>query len=270
MKKWILLGLSLLCPSAYSMWNEYGVIPSTFEVELSAYGAFYRSAYHDGDDASLSDKESQLNLIPTIRVRPVKGLEFNFSYPIRDDGLKNSTGTWGPMLGLKYGGPSSAGFLEFVFPAGDKKLLGNGENPSPALVFGGTNFYGSWESFGVRLHSWYFWDFNKYSADELYFLVRPEFNFGMIRLGLGFPFEFLFGSDDAWVSNTPGNVRAVGYTDEDEFGYTMTISIEPKVTINLGKFDVEPYFSIPLWEYTNDAAVLLDGFTLGCAMRVKF
>ena len=270
MKKWILLGLALLCPSAYSMWNENGVIPSTFEVELSAYGAFYRSAYHDGDDASLSDKESQLNLVPTIRVRPVKGLEFNFSYPLRDDGLKNSTGTWGPMLGLKYGGPSSAGFLEFVFPAGDKKLLGNGENPSPALVFGGTNFYGSWELVCVRPPSGDFWDFNKYSADELYFLVRPEFNFGMIRLGLGFPFEFLFGSDDAWVSNTPGNVRAVGYTDEDEFGYTMTISIEPKVTINLGKFDVEPYFSIPLWEYTNDAAVLLDGFTLGCAMRVKF
>lgn len=270
MKKWIFLSFLFAFSSAYSMWNEFGVIPSTFEVELNAYGAFYRSIYHDGDDHSLSDKESQLNLVPTVRIRPVKGLEFNFSYPVRDDGLKNSTGTWGPMLGLKYGGASSAGFLEFVFPAGDKKLLGNGENPSPALVFGGTNFYGSWESFGVRLHSWYFWDFNKYSADELYFLVRPEFNFGMIRLGLGFPFEFQFGSDAAWVSNTPGNVRAIGYTDDDEFGYTMTISIEPKVTVAIGKFDVEPYFSIPLWEYTNDAALLFDGFTLGCALRAKF
>ena len=91
MKKWIFLSFLLACPSAFSMWNEYGVIPSTFEVELNAYGAFYRSAYHDGDDRSLSDKESQLNLVPTVRIRPVKGLEFNFSYPIRDDGLKNST-----------------------------------------------------------------------------------------------------------------------------------------------------------------------------------
>lgn len=264
--------VALSCSSAFAMMNEYGVISSMFQVELTAYGSFYRSAYHDGDDYDISDETSQLNLLPTIRFRPVRGLEFSFTYPIRDDGMKDVTGVWGPILGLKYGSQSSAGFIDFVFPAGSKKLLGNGENPSPALVFGGTNFYGNWESFGVRLHSWYFWDFNKRSADELYLLIRPEFNFGMIRVGLGFPFEFQFGSDNTWISNAPGNVRAEGYgsKDGDEFGYTMSFSIEPKVTIDLGKISVEPYFSIPIWEYTNDAAVLYDGWTLGCAARLKF
>lgn len=261
--------VALLVSSAFALMNEYGVIRSTFQLELSAYGAFYRTGFHDGDDYSLSEKESQLNLMPTIRVRPVRGLEFNFTYPIRDDGLKNATGVWGPILGLKYGSPSSAGFLEFVFPSGSKKLLGNGDSPAPALVFGGTSLYGNPESFGVRLHSWYFWDFNDYSADELYFLVRPEFDFGMLRVGIGFPFEFLFGNDTYWGSNTPGNVRATGYGDEDDFGYTMSISIEPKVTVRLGKFDVEPYFSIPLWEYTNSSALLIDGFTMGCAARFR-
>lgn len=269
MKKWIFCASVLLMyASGYSMWNEDGVISSTFAVELNVKGAFYRSFYYDGDNSSLSDDKSQLNLIPTIRIRPVSGLEFNFSYPFRDDDYKNSTGVWGPMLGIKYGGPSSAGFLEFVFPAGDKDLLGNGETPRPALVFGGSSFYGNRESFGVRLHYWYFWDFNKHSADEVYFLVRPEFDFGMIRLGVGFPFEFQFANSSRWVSNTPGNVRAAGI--DDDFGYTMAISIEPKVTVDLGRFDVEPYFSIPLWEYTDENAALYDGFTLGCAFRVKF
>ncbi len=256
--------------SAWAGFNEYGVIRSTFAVELDAYGAFYRTAYYDGDNASLDDEESQLNLLPTIRIRPVRGLEFSFTYPVRDDGMKDATGVWGPILGFKYGSPSSAGFVSFVFPAGSKKLLGNGDKPSPALIFGGSSLYGNPESFGVRLHSWYFWDFNDYSGDELYFLVRPEFDFGMIRVGLGFPFEFLFGSDDAWISNAPGNVRAVGYSSDGDFGYTMSISIEPKVTIRLGTFDVEPYFSIPLWEYTNESAVLVDGFTLGASVRFGF
>ena len=273
MRKFFAIALfAVLSSSAYAMMNEYGVISKTFQVDLNAYGVFYRSVFHDDNDADLSDdaEESQLNLMPTIRVSPARGIEFSFSYPIRDDGMKSVTGVWGPILGFKYGSPSSAGFIDFVFPAGSKKLLGNGEKPSPALIFGGSNFYGDWKSFGVRLHSWYFWDFNDRSSDELYVLIRPEFNFGTIRVGLGFPFEFLYGSDGGFISNTPCNVRTQGYSGKDEFGYTMSVGIEPKVTVNLGLIEVEPYFHIPIWEYTNDAANLYYGYTLGCAAHLKF
>ncbi|MCK9182152.1 MAG: hypothetical protein M0P13_04635 [Fibrobacteraceae bacterium] len=275
MKKKSLLVFFILsfCTSLFAMMNEYGVISSNLEVELSGYGVFYRNYYSNGHKSSLSDsaEDSQLNLMPTIRVRPVRGLEFNFSYPIRDDGLKNSTGFWGPILGFKYGSPSSAGFFNLVFPAGAKNLLGNGESPEPALIFGGTKFFGGESKFGIRIHSWYFWDFNEHSADELYFLVRPEFNFGQIRVGVGFPFELYLANSTSWIDNTPGHVRALGGSDDDdEFGYAMNISIEPKVTIDLGALSVEPYFSFPLWRYTNKSALLYTGYTLGVAARFDF
>ena len=121
MRKFFAIALfAVLSSSAYAMMNEYGVISKTFQVDLNAYGVFYRSVFHDDNDADLSDdaEESQLNLMPTIRVSPARGIEFSFSYPIRDDGMKSVTGVWGPILGFKYGSPSSAGFIDFVFPAG--------------------------------------------------------------------------------------------------------------------------------------------------------
>ena len=249
--------------------NEFGVIPKTFQVQLSGNTVLYSNLYHDGDKASLDETYLQLNLIPTIRVSPVRGIEFNFSYPFRsDEDMKDATGFWGPILGIKYGSPSSAGFLNFVFPAGSKNLLGNGENPSPALIFGGTSFYGNWESFGIRLHSWYFWDFNEHSADELLFLIRPELNLGLIQIGLGFPFEWIFGNSSAWISNTPGTVRAIG--GGEDFEYVMVFSIQPKAVIDLGKIKVEPYFSIPLWKYTSKHAFMYYSFTRGVDAKLNF
>ena len=89
MRKFFAIALfAVLSSSAYAMMNEYGVISKTFQVDLNAYGVFYRSVFHDDNDADLSDdaEESQLNLMPTIRVSPARGIEFSFSYPIRDDG----------------------------------------------------------------------------------------------------------------------------------------------------------------------------------------
>lgn len=275
MKKILLLAVFALTTLSFAWENEYGVIQKMFQVELNGNINFYNSQYYDGDKSDLEDEETQTNVIPTIRVRPVRGIEFNFTYPFRDDGMKDGTGFWGPIVGFKYGGSSSAGFLQFVFPAGAKKLLGNnggnGEKPSPALIFGGTNFFGNWESFGIRLHSWYFMDFNDNSADELFILLRPEINFGMIRIGVGFPFEFLFANSSVWISNTPGTIRAAGLSlEDDDFGYVMAFSIQPKVIINLGKIDLEPFFSIPLWKYTNSSAMMAYGFTLGMDAKINF
>ena len=266
--------LSLLAVAfGFGMMNEYGVIPKMLQLDVYGDYVSYDKGYYDKDDYNLNDStdESQINLMPTIRFRIVKGLELSLMYPIRDDGLKNSTGVWGPVFGIKYGSSTSAGFFEIVFPAGAHDLLGNGEDPQPALVFGGTNFYGGAASaFGVRIHSWYFWDFNDASADKLYFLLRPEYDLGNVRIGLGFPMEFYFGSDYDWIDNTPGRVRAIGKdTGEDEFGYAGVISVEPKLTFQVSSFEIEPSFSIPLWKFAGESTTLLYGFTMSVSARMN-
>jgi hypothetical protein len=266
--------ISCLVASAFGfgMINEYGMIPQKLQLDLDGNSVFYRNMHADGDDYSLESdsRESQWNLMPAVRFQIVNGLELSLMYPIRDDGLKNSTGFWGPVFGIKYGSVNSVGFFDIVFPSGAKDLLGNGEELEPALVFGGTSFYGgAGSAFGVRIHSWYFWDFNEYSADKLYFLIRPEYDLGNVRIGLGFPMEFCFGNDGDWIDNTPGHVRGAGETEDGEIGYAGAISIEPKLTFHLNALEIEPSFSIPLWKFSGKNAVLLYGFTMGVSTRLN-
>jgi hypothetical protein len=262
----------VFCAGASAFMNENGVIPGLFQVEANFDYVSYRNAYSDGDHASLGKDASQMNLMPTVRFRPLDGLEFSFGYPVRnDDDFKNATGFWGPILGIKYGSPSSAGFFDLVFPSGSKKLLGNGDNPQPVLVFGFTDVFGGRSSFDVRLHSWYWLDLNENSADKMLFLIRPEFSTGAVRIGIGLPIEFYFGSDShGWIDNAPGHVRAQGLTaDDDDLGYAGDISIEPKVLIKLGKLELEPGFSVPIAKFSNKEAVLYYGYTISMAARVN-
>lgn len=249
----------LLCAGASAFMNENGVIPGLFQVEANFDYVSYQNAYSDGEKATLNKDGSQLNLMPTVRLRPVDGLEFSFSYPVReDDDIKDATGFWGPILGIKYGSPSSAGFFNLVFPSGSKKLLGNGDNPQPVLVFGFTDVFGGRSSFDVRLHSWYWLDLNENSADKMLFLIRPEFSTGIVRIGIGLPIEFYFGSDsNGWIDNAPGHIRSFGSTtDDSDLGYAGDISIEPKVLIKLGMLELEPGFSVPIAKFSNKEAVL--------------
>lgn len=262
------LVLALLSVNAFAFINEQGVINGLLQVDISAKYGHYSSFYSDGETGDIKSS-MQFDLYPVIRLRPVQGFEFSLGLPLReDDDMKEATGIWGPILGIKYGHQNSAGFFDIILPYGAKDILGLNKEPQPVLILGGTSVYGS-ESFAVRLHTYYWWDFNDYSADQFFFLVRPEFTLAGFRFGLGFPIEFYFGSDYTWISSAPGVVRASGHSANESLGYSGAISIAPSVLVPIGMFEVEPTFSIPIAKFSNSPANIMYGFTIGCTVRIN-
>ena len=68
-----------LSSTAYAMMNEYGVISKTFQVDLNAYGVFYRSVFHDDNDADLSE-DAEGSLYPGNSVSCVIDWERRFDH----------------------------------------------------------------------------------------------------------------------------------------------------------------------------------------------